>query len=145
MSILPSGGVLRPEFSVGAGRKLEVRSQLGTGKTSDIVDQRRHARFKLDVAIRVYPRNSPVIRGSTVDISESGISAMLLEEVPIGEIVRLEFALPMGDVELLALVRHRSAFRYGMQFLEAGSAQSMIGRTCRQLSIAHDLRDSKSV
>jgi hypothetical protein len=145
VSILASGTVSHPEFSLGTGRKLEARSQLVVAKTSGIADQRRHPRFTLDVAIRIYPRNRPVIRGNTVDISESGISAMLREEVAIGEIVRLEFSLPMGDVELLAMVRHRTAFRYGLQFLEAGSAQSMIGRTCRQLSVSHDLRASKSV
>ena len=109
------------------------------------MEQRRYARFKLDVEIRVYPRNSSVIRGHTVDISESGISAMLREEVPVGEVVRIEFTLPMGDVEVLAMVRQRSAFRYGMQFLEAGSAQSMIGRTCGGLSVDQDLRSPKSV
>jgi hypothetical protein len=70
-----------------------------------------------------------------VDISESGISAMLMVEVPIGEVVRLEFALPLGEVEAHALVRQRNAFRYGFQFVESSSAQDIIGRTCRQLAI----------
>ena len=43
---------------------------------------------------------------------------MLREEVPVGEVVRLEFELPLGRVEVLALVRQRSAFRYGFQFVE---------------------------
>ncbi len=70
-----------------------------------------------------------------MDISESGISAMLRVEVPAGEVVRLEFTLPLGDVEVLALVRQRNAFRYGFQFVETSSAQDVIGRTCRQLSV----------
>ena len=75
---------------------MDVRSQLGTSRTPEAVDLRRHPRFKLEVDIRVYPRDSAVVRGHTVDISESGISAMLREEVPLGEIVRLEFTLPLG-------------------------------------------------
>jgi hypothetical protein len=51
----------------------------------------------LEVNIRVYPRDSPVVRGQTVDISESGISALLRVEVPVGEVVRLEFTLPGGE------------------------------------------------
>jgi hypothetical protein len=98
------------------------------------VEARLHRRFKLDVKVSVYPRDRPVVRGDTVDISESGISALLREEVPIGEVVRLEFALPFGDVELLALVRQRSAFRYGFQFVEANSVGNIIGRTCSQLA-----------
>jgi PilZ domain len=99
------------------------------------VEARRHRRFKLEVKVRVYPRDCPVVRGDTVDISESGISAMLRLEIPVGEMVRLEFTLPFGDVELLAMVRHRTAFRYGFQFVDAGSAQDVIRRTCRQLAL----------
>jgi c-di-GMP-binding flagellar brake protein YcgR len=98
-------------------------------------DARRHPRFKLDVEIRIYPRNRPVVRGHTVDISESGISAMLKVEVPLDEVVRLEFDLPLGSVEVPAVVRQKSAFRYGFQFLEASTAQETIGRTCGQLAL----------
>jgi hypothetical protein len=33
------------------------------------------------------------------------------------------------------MVRQRNAFRYGFQFVEASSAQDIIGRTCRQLAV----------
>jgi hypothetical protein len=98
-------------------------------------DARRRPRFKIEAELRIYARNSPVVRGNTVDISESGISAMLMVEVPLGAVVRLEFDLPLGSVEVPALVRQRSAFRYGFQFLEASTAQETIGRTCAQLAI----------
>ena len=114
---------------------MEPHSQLGSGKADESLDLRRHPRFKLDVDIRVYSREAPVVRGHTVDISESGISAMLREEVALGGVVRLEFTLPLGAVEVLAMVRHRRAFRYGFQFVEARSANDIIGRTCRQLAI----------
>lgn len=99
------------------------------------MDARRHPRFKIDVDIRVYPRDCPVVRGRTGDISESGISAMLRVEVPLGEVVRLEFTLPLGDVEVLATVRQRTAFRYGFQFIDAVSAGDVIAVTCRELSV----------
>ena len=99
------------------------------------MDARRHPRFKIAVDIRVYPRDCPVVLGSTVDISESGISAMLRVEVPLGEVVRLRFTLPLGDVEVLAMVRQRTAFRYGFQFIDAGSARDVIAGTCRKLSV----------
>lgn len=99
------------------------------------MEARRHPRYKLEIEIRIYPRNRAVVRGQTVDISESGISAMLRVEVPLGEVVRLELALPLGPVEVHALVRQRNAFRYGFQFVEASSAQDIIGRTCRQLAL----------
>jgi hypothetical protein len=121
---------LGPEIIV-----MESRGQLGASHTYEVMDARRHRRFKLAVQIRVYPRDCPLVRGDTVDISESGISGMLREEIPLGEVVRLEFTLPFGDVEVLAMVRQRSAFRYGFQFVEASSAQDIIGRTCRHLAV----------
>jgi PilZ domain len=112
---------------------VEGYSQFAFGRPHATVELRRHPRFKLQVNVRIYPRDSAVVRGDTVDISESGISAILRVEVPVGGMVRLEFTLPLGDIEVLAMVRQRNAFRYGFQFVEASSAQDVIGRTCRQL------------
>lgn len=89
----------------------------------------------MEVDVRVYARNAAVVRGHSVDISESGISAMLRDEVPVGEVVRLEFAVPTGDVVIHALTRQRNAFRYGFQFLEAISQLEIVQRACRQLAL----------
>ena len=53
-----------------------------------------------------------MLKGHTVDISESGISALLKIEVPLGELVQLEFALPFGQVRTYAMVRQQNAFRF---------------------------------
>jgi len=124
---------------------MEARSQFRTGPTQEFMEARRHPRFKLQVKLRVYPRGVAVVRGDSVDISESGISAQLRMEVPVGEVVRLEFALPLGDVEVLAMVRQRNAFRYGFQFVEIRSAQDIIGRTCRQLAVEQAGREEHGV
>lgn len=103
-------------------------------------ENRQKPRFPIQVDIRIYPRGISVVQGYTVDLSESGIAAMLRDEVPIGEIVRLEFTLPMGKVEILALVCQRNAFRYGFQFVEAAAPDDVIGQTCRQLALEHSAR-----
>lgn len=105
------------------------------GSESYVHDARQKPRFRLDVPIRIYPRNRSVVYGHTVDLSESGIAAMLREEIPIGELVRLEFTVSLGAVEILALVRQRNAFRYGFQFVEPATPSDRIGQTCRQLAI----------
>jgi PilZ domain len=94
--------------------------------------------------MQIYPRDCPMVRGHSVDISESGISAMLREEVSVGAVVRLEFTLPPGHVEIFAVVRHKNAFRYGLQFVEISSGQDIVGRTCRQLSVENSLWDCPS-
>jgi PilZ domain len=104
------------------------------------VETRRHPRYKLEVNLCVYPRNSAVVRGYTVDISESGLSAMLRVEVPIGELVRLEFRVPLGELEIHALARQRNAFRYGFEFVQSSSVKDLIGRTCRQLAVEQALQ-----
>ena len=104
-----------------------------------MTEARRHPRYKLEVEVRIYPRNVPVVRAHSVDLSESGLSAMLRDEVPLGEVVRLEFTIPTGEVAIHALVRQRNAFRYGFQFLEAVSQLEIIARACRQLAMSHSL------
>ncbi len=113
---------------------MDGHSQFATILTREFVEQRSCPRYRLETDIRVYPRNSAVIRGHTVDIGESGIAAMLPTEVPLGEVVRLEFTLPFGDAEILATVRQKVAFRYGFQFVDPDSIRTMIRRTCRSLT-----------
>jgi len=128
------------------GIDLHVGSQFGSGYPQKrFVEARRHLRFKLEVDVSVYPRGRTVIRGHSVDISESGIAIMLVDELPLREIVRLEFTLPLGSVDVHALVCQRNAFRYGLQFVESASAQDVIGRTCRQLALDQALQTPKTL
>lgn len=82
---------------------LGVSQPFAGRSSSELIEARRSPRFKLEVGIRVYVRNRAVVRGHTVDISESGIAAMLSDEITLNEVVRLEFTLPDGEVEVLAL------------------------------------------
>jgi len=118
-------------------RRLGWQSEVSFGAVSarEVMEARRHPRYKLEIEILVYPRNSAVLRGNTVDISESGISAMLRDEVRLDEVVRLEFELPLGTVEVHALARQRSAFRYGFQFVGSAASGDRISQTCRQLAL----------
>jgi len=69
--------------------------------------------YKLELSARAYPRDAAVIRGQTVDIGESDMSIMLRDEVTTGEVVRQEFALPFGGVEVHAFA---SAMHFGTAF-----------------------------
>ena len=81
-----------------------------------------------------------MLKGYTVDISESGISAMLRLDVPLGEVVELEFTLAFGPVSIVSVVRQRNAFRYGFQFLESSFVNQVIRSTCRQLAVEQSLK-----
>lgn len=114
---------------------MDLKYQLDGDQAQSMVDARRHPRFPFRTSIRVYARDCEVARGETVDLSQSGVAAIMRVEVPVGEVVRLEFSVPSGDVEIHAVVRQRNAFRYGFQFLESSSSQDLIGRTCRDLAL----------
>ena len=64
---------------------------------------------------------------------------MLAQEITLDEVVRLEFTLPAGGIEIHALVRQRRAFRYGFEFIEGGPARKLISRTCRDLAVEQAL------
>ncbi|MFZ0772741.1 MAG: PilZ domain-containing protein [Candidatus Sulfotelmatobacter sp.] len=119
---------------------MEAQNQPATGLSKELADARRQPRFKLEVDIRIDSKTCGVLQGHSVDISESGISAMLKLEVPVGELVELQFTLPFGPVAVYAIVRQRNAFRYGFQFVESHSAQPVIQATCRSLRVEQCLR-----
>jgi hypothetical protein len=106
-------------------------------------DDRRHPRFKLSVDIGIYSRTCGVLKGRTVDISESGIAAMLRLEVPVGEIVELNLTLPSGPLTTRAIVRQRNAFRYGFEFFDSYSVREVIRRACRDLALEQNLISRK--
>ncbi len=54
----------------------QVQENLGTTKAY-LVDARGHPRLKLEVDIRINSRRCGLLKGLTIDISESGIAAML--------------------------------------------------------------------
>ncbi len=112
-----------------------------TSWTGKLIDARKYSRFKFEVDIKIYSRDRSRVVGRTVDISEQGLAVMLQIEIPLDQVVRLEFELPPGMVSIRALVRQRNAFRYGFQFVEPGSyAQEMINHFCQELKPRNALR-----
>jgi hypothetical protein len=122
---------------------LESRDQFATSPIPEMRDTRSQPRFKISVEIEVNSKKCGVLKGHTVDLSESGVSALLKIEVSVGEIVELQFTLPYGPVRVYAIVRQRSAFRYGFQFIDSHSAHETIQATCRSLNIEQSLFGEK--
>lgn len=118
---------------------MEVQKQPAAALVCGTGDARRQPRFKLAVAISINSRTCGALKGYTVDISESGLAAMFRMEVPMGEVVELNFTPPFGPVTTYAIVRQRNAFRYGFQFLESNGANEVIRHSCRQLAVDQSL------
>jgi PilZ domain len=118
---------------------MEAQNQPEVRPVRDIPDARRQPRFRLDADIRITTKTCGILVGRTVDISESGISALLKLEVPVGEFVELQFTLPFGPVTIYAVVRQRNAFRYGFQFVDSNAVHEIIRTTCRSLELEQSL------
>lgn len=119
---------------------MESQKQPAASVVRDLLDARRQPRFQLEVDISIHSRTCGVLTGHTLDISESGVSALVNIEVPLGELVELEFTLPAGEVKIFAMVRQRNAFRYGFEFLGMDSEKEVILSTCRHLAAAQSTK-----
>jgi PilZ domain len=86
------------------------------------VEARLCPRFKLDANLKIHC-GTELLSGYALDISESGISAMLPIEVSMGEIVDLDFELPLGPVRFALLCVK------GMPFVMDSSLCSPMPRT----------------
>lgn len=114
---------------------LKARPQPEASLVADLIERRRQSRFKLAVEIVIHSKTAGLVKGQTVDLSENGISAILNFELTIGELVDLDFTLPFGRVTIYAVVRQRSAFRYGFRFAESSFLADVIRPTCRVLAM----------
>ena len=121
------------------GFKVKAQKEHAAHVASAVDDARRQPRFKLAVAIIIHSRTCGMLNGHTVDISESGIAAMLTIEASVGEVVDLNFTLPLGPVTIQAIVRQRNAFRYGFEFIATNPASELVRRTCRDLAVNQSL------
>lgn len=85
-------------------------------QTGTKAENRRSPRIRLEIDVNIYSQKAGLVPGRTVDISESGIAAVLPVELPIGEVVRLEIKSRLEPVTIGAVVCNRNAFRHGFQF-----------------------------
>lgn len=95
-------------------------------QTPTRTEARRYPRVPLEVGVDIYSQQGAIVPGRTIDISESGTSALVPIELPIGEVVRLEIKLPSGPVEVVAVVRNRNAFRHGFEFVQSDIGRELI-------------------
>ena len=99
---------------------------------------RRYTRCLLDtrVLVEVFRSGSTTsIWGRTNELGEDGLSATLTAGLESGEVISLEFHLPMSTdpLKVRAVVRYRDGFRHGFEFLTLNDQQR--GILQRALSI----------
>ena len=80
----------------------------------------RHPRILFSVPITFQylgPGGVRTCHGISLDISESGMGALMPHTLPIGDTVGIEFELERSRLRTVAIVRHSSSLRSGFEFV----------------------------
>ena len=100
-----------------------MSSQPGKARTASPERRhRRYPRYRSDFAVMtsVFAGTQyQKLEGRCRDLSEAGMGVLLAAELPMGEVVSLNFSLPgsTDNWEIRAVLRHRRGFHYGFEFL----------------------------
>jgi c-di-GMP-binding flagellar brake protein YcgR len=105
------------------------------------INRRRYQRYEIDTELRVAMlglEQRGTLRGRSLNISEAGIAGVFVSVWDVGIPVRLEFSVPVtsNPVRVGAVVRSRSGYRYGFEFVDLSPEQrEIISKTCRTLAL----------
>ena len=108
------------------------------GKASE----RQWPRFKVDFSLKLLltsEGSKTTVQGRAHDLGEGGLSIYVVAQLAEGQQVQLEFIPPFSrrSIEVPAIVRDRSGYRYGLQFRNlTRDAAEDISRSCRALFLA---------
>ena len=102
--------------------------------------RRRFSRWRFDVRIQVSVFREGVttlLWGRTNELGADGIGATLSGELAAGEVVGMEFPIPVAPnvIKVRAIVRYTEGLRCGFEFLVVTSTQKdTLRRTCEVLA-----------
>ena len=114
----------------------------GTGPTKKKTAPytRRYPRHSMDVRINVQVFRAGSVSylwGRSTELGLDGIGATLTGDLKPGEVVSMEFPLPLSPypLKLRAIVRYRIGLHYGFEFLTPTLEQrSSLERVCQMLA-----------
>jgi hypothetical protein len=78
----------------------------------------RFPNFDLNMELTIHSQSLGEVNGRVISISESGISAALQLDLPIGETIKLALHLPMGILKVKAVVKSKHASQYRFEFVD---------------------------
>jgi c-di-GMP-binding flagellar brake protein YcgR len=111
-----------------------MQADLSSEKPSQVApDRRRHPRYRFSTPITIRSADGLATRGITIEISQSGMSAITADALTINETVELE---PIAAGKVSAVV-HRAVGRvYGFEFLNLTPEQGQkITEICKSLPL----------
>jgi len=82
-------------------------------------ERRRNTRYLFSAPVlvwRIESENPDDTYGISLEVSEGGWSALLNDDLEVGEKVRVRMRLPAGPLDTTAIVRHHTGRHYGFEF-----------------------------
>jgi hypothetical protein len=96
-------------------------------------DRRRHARYRFSAPINIHSADGTAMRGISMEISESGLSAITADALQLGATVELE---PVCAGRVSALVRRNVGRIYGFEFINLTAEQAdRINQSCKMRAL----------
>jgi hypothetical protein len=96
-------------------------------------DRRRHRRYRFSAPLTIRSADGVVARGISIEISESGLSAITSDSLKVDETVELE---PIPGDKVQAVVRRKLGRVYGFEFLNLTAEQiQLITESCKRLPV----------
>ena len=98
--------------------------------STEIKRRRRFSRYRFDVRIQVAVFREGVtttLWGRTTELGQDGLSATLSGELQAGEVVSLEFPIPLPPevMKVRAVVRYSEGLHCGFEFLVLAEPQKL--------------------
>jgi c-di-GMP-binding flagellar brake protein YcgR len=127
--------------SVGREKRWTSTSMNCPADTKGAIDGRRFPRYEIDTEVDVATvgaGDQRVMRGRSLNISNAGMAGLFVTGWPAGTAVTLKFPVPVvsSPLSVNAIVRSRSDYRYGFEFVELNPVQrEIISKTCRTLAL----------
>jgi hypothetical protein len=120
-------------MSLGRSEDRSLQTNLDSNKAPEpFPDRRRHPRYHFSVPITIHAANGVAIPGITIEISESGLSAITANPLKITDTVELE---PIAGGKVPAVVQRNVGRLYGFEFLNLTAEQiQRINESCKKLA-----------
>lgn len=113
-----------------------VFSDMQNRKTRARAVNRKFGRSSID--LRLVVKAKTTLHGRTKNLAEGGMGATVAGDIPLGELVEVQFQVPQSPEPLAirAEVRYRQGFQYGFKFLQPTEEQlELIRATVRNLPV----------
>jgi len=122
--------VSKPSKPLDRQHHAATHARTSASKSVDLTDRRRHSRYRFSEPMKVCRQDGACLDGISVELSQSGMSAMIRGTLTPGDVVRLQ---PVSGVTTAAVVRHKLGMLYGFEFLELAIDQAAkIAERCRE-------------